>query len=152
MRRKDREKDKAFALEILRECEYATLATINADGTPYCIPISPVLIENTVYFHCAPEGQKLENISKNNAVCISCAGHTKRIPEDFTTEYESTVATGICHIVSDEEEKIMALNKLCEKYAKSNMENFDVSIKKSLHKTCVCKIEITNITGKSNIN
>ena len=151
MRRKEREKDVAFAFAVLRDCEYATLATINADGTPYCIPISPVLIDKAIYFHCAPEGQKLENISKNNAVCISCAGHTKRVPEDFTTEYESTVATGICHIVSDEEEKIMALKKLCEKYAESNMEHFDARIKKTLHRTYVCKIEITKITGKSNI-
>ena len=152
MRRKEREKDASFALKVLSECEYATLATTNPDGTPYCIPISPVLVENSIYFHCAPEGHKLENISKNNAVCISCAGHTKRIPEDFTTEYESAVATGVCQIVSDEEEKIMALKKLCEKYAESNIENADASITKSLHKTCVCKIKITKITGKTNIS
>jgi len=152
MRRKEREKDATFAFAILRDCEYATLATVNTDGTPYCIPISPVLIDKAIYFHCAPEGQKLENISKNNTVCISCTGHTRLIPEDFTTEYESAVATGKCIIVSDEEEKIMALKRLSEKYAESNMEHFDAYIKKSLHRTCVCKIEIAKITGKSNIN
>jgi len=151
MRRKDREKEASFALEVLKDCEYATLATTNADGTPYCIPISPVLVENTLYFHCAPEGQKLENISKNNTICISCVGHTKRIPEDFTTEYESAVVTGKCCVVTDEDEKIAALKALCEKYAKSNMKNFDAYITKSLSKTFVCKIEITKITGKSNI-
>jgi len=149
MRRKDRERDTSFALEVLKNCEYATLATTNPDGTPYCIPISPVLIDKAIYFHCAPEGQKLGNISKNNTVCISCAGHTERIPEDFTTEYESAVVTGKCHIVSNEEEKIMALKKLCEKYAESNIENADASIAKSLHKTFICKIEITKITGKA---
>jgi len=151
MRRKEREKDAAFAFAVLRDCEYATLATVNADGTPYCIPISPALKDKTIYFHCAPEGQKLDNLSKHTSVCISCARHTKLIPEDFTTEYESAVATGKCRIVSDEKEKIMALKMLCEKYAENNMENFDASIKKSLHKTNVCKIEITKITGKSNI-
>jgi nitroimidazol reductase NimA-like FMN-containing flavoprotein (pyridoxamine 5'-phosphate oxidase superfamily) len=159
MRRKDREKDAAYALELLRDCEYATLATINTDGTPYCIPISPVLIGNSVYFHCATEGKKLDNISKNNAVCISCARNVNPIPENFTTEYESAVAFGKCEIVSDESdeakaEKIMALRAICEKYAKSNMDNFDSfneKIAASLHRTCVCKILIEHITGKANI-
>ena len=149
MRRKDREKDAGFALEVLRDCEYATLATINPDGTPFCIPISPVLVEKSIYFHCAAEGQKLENINQNDSVCVSCVRHTKLIPEDFATEYESTVAEGKCYIISDEEEKTMALQKICEKYAKSNMENADARIAESLHRTCVCKIEIKKITGKA---
>jgi nitroimidazol reductase NimA-like FMN-containing flavoprotein (pyridoxamine 5'-phosphate oxidase superfamily) len=151
MRRKDREKDSSFAYEVLRDSEYATLATTNADGTPYCIPISTVLIDNAVYFHCATEGQKLTNIDANNSICISCVRHTKLVPDDFTTEYESTVAIGKCYIVSDDEEKIMALRCLCEKYAMSNMEHFEESVAGSLNKTCVCKIEIESITGKSNI-
>ena len=150
MRRKDRERDESFALEVLRDCEYATLATTNPDGTPYCIPISPVLIENTIYFHCAPEGQKLENINKNNIVCISGVGYTKLIPEKITTEYESAVATGKCYIVTDNEENIMALKAICEKYAKSSMEHFEKKIAEYSHRTCVCKIELMKITGKAN--
>ena len=151
MRRKDRERDAAFALEVLRDCEYATLATINTDGTPYCIPVSVVLIDHAVYFHCAAEGQKLINISRNDAVCISTVQHTKLIPEKFTTEYESAVAAGKCKIVTEEAEKIMALRALCEKYAKSNMERIDKEIAEYLHKTCVCRIDIAQITGKANL-
>ena len=149
MRRKDREKDASFALEVLRDCEYATVATINADATPYCIPVSPVLIENAIYFHCATEGRKLENINNNNIVCISCVRYTKLIPEKFTTEYESAVAVGKCAIVADEKEKIMALREICIKYAKGSTRSFDLVINKSLHKTCVCRIDIEQITGKA---
>jgi hypothetical protein len=151
MRRKDREKDVAFALDVLRDCDYATLATINTDGTPYCIPISPVLVDNTIYFHCAPEGQKLVNISKNNSVCISCVRHTMLVPEKFSLEYESAVATGTCAIVSDEEEKIMAIKKVGEKYAKSAIEHADTKIAKSLQDICVCKVDIIEITGKASV-
>jgi len=80
MRRTDRERDAAFAFDVLRDCEYATLATVNADGTPYCIPISIVLVDKSVYFHRAAEGRKLDNIGKNNAVCISGARHTELLP------------------------------------------------------------------------
>ena len=151
MRRKDRERDASFALEVLQDCEYATLATVNPDGTAYCIPISPVLLGDTVYFHCATEGQKLTNIRQNSTVCLSCVRHTKLLPERFTTEFESAVATGECEIVSNEEEKMMALRIISEKYAKSNMENANAKIAEVLHRTCVCKIEIARISGKANM-
>jgi len=151
MRRKDREKNNIFALEVIHDCEYAALATVNPDNTPYCIPVSPVLINNAIYFHCATEGQKLDNIRKNNNVCISCTRHTKLLPEKFTIGYESAVATGKCEIVFDETEKISALRGICEKYAKSNINNFDTHIAKYINNTCICKIIIEQITGKANI-
>ena len=149
MRRKDREKDAAFALEVMRDCEYATLATTNPDGTPYCIPISPAVQGSTIYFHCALEGQKLTNINKNNSVCISAVRHTKLLPEQFTTEYESAVAFGRCSIVTDDDEKTTALKLFCEKYAKNYMEQAVKKITRLLNDVCVCKIEIEKITGKA---
>ena len=151
MRRKDREKDSAFAMEVIRDCEYIMLATINTDKTPYCIPISHVLVGNSVYFHCATEGQKLLNIEKDNNVCISGVRNVKRVPEGFTTKYESAVASGTCKIINNDDEKIMALRKLSEKYAMSNIDNADSYIAEALNRTCVCKIELDNITGKANI-
>ena len=114
MRRKDRERDTSYAMEILRDSEYAALATVNLDGTPYCIPISFVLFENAIYFHCAPEGQKLTNIDNNNSVCLCCVRYTKILPETFTAEYESAVVTGNCYYVSDDDDKTKILTALCE--------------------------------------
>jgi len=151
MRRKDRERDAVFALEVLRDCEYAALATVNKDGTPYCIPVSPAVLNGAVYFHCAEEGQKIDNIKNNGSVCISGVRYTKMIPGEFTTEFESAVATGKCAIISDKTEKIEALRAICEKYAKSNMDHFDSQIARSIDHTCVCKIQIENITGKANM-
>ena len=150
MRRKDREMDSAFALEVLRDCEYATLATTNPDGTPYCIPLSHVVVGNAIYFHCANEGHKLVNIKFTDSVCISGVRRTSLVPEKFTTEYESAVATGRCSVVTDDEEKIMALIKICEKYAKGYIDHAEAEIAKMLHRTCVCRIDIRHITGKAN--
>ena len=151
MRRKEREKDAVFALEVLRDCEYATLATVNGDGMPYCVPLSPVVIDNLIYFHCAVEGKKLDNIKNNNAVCISGVRYAKYSLERMTVEYESAVASGTCEIVIDEAEKIIVLKAICEKYAKGSAENFDAMIARSLAKVCVCRVEIGQITGKANI-
>ena len=149
MRRKDREQSAEFALGVLRDCEYAALATANHDGTPYCVPISPVLIDGAIYFHCALEGKKLDNILSNPSVCITAVRHTKLLPEKFTTEFESAVAKGICKTVDSDEEKISALRGICEKYAADNIKNADRMISASLTRTCVCKITITEITGKA---
>lgn len=149
LRRKDREKDRNFALEVLKNCEYATLATINLDNTPYCIPISPVLVGEIIYFHCALKGKKLENINNKNQVCLSCVGRTRLVPEEFTTEYESAVVIGKAVMVDNEEEKIMALKMICQKYTTNSSEAIQKEIEKSLHRTAICKITIDQITGKS---
>lgn len=150
MRRTDRERDARFALELFSRCEYATLATVNADGTPYCIPVSPAVAEANIYFHCALEGKKLENIKNNTAVCLSCVGGTRLVPEEFSTEYESAVAAGRCELVTNEDEKRMALRAICEKYAESNMGSFESTVARSLHRTAICKITAEALTGKAN--
>ncbi|MDR2446586.1 MAG: hypothetical protein LBD58_04770 [Treponema sp.] len=38
MRRKDREMDGDFAKQVIDKAAFATLATTNEDGTPYCAP------------------------------------------------------------------------------------------------------------------
>ncbi len=150
MKKKERQTDTKRALSILANCEFATLATINADNTPYCIPISVVLVDKHVYFHCATEGKKIDNILRNSSVCISCVGQTKLLPENFTTAYESTVVSGKCEIVEDETQKIMALKAISEKYASSNMASFEKTVRAWINRTTVCKISIIEITGKAN--
>ncbi len=148
MRRKEREKDEAFAYDVLRDCEYATLATVNPDGTPYCITLSPVLMDGAIYFHCAPTGHKLDNIAQNPAVCLSAACDTRLLPQEFSTQYRSAVVFGRCDVVTEEAEQIAALRAICEKYAADNLAQVDAVIARSLHRTCVCKITIKYLTGK----
>ena len=149
MRRKDREMSPEFGLQVIGDCEYGTLATVNDDGTPYCIPVSPVLGDGVVYFHSAGAGQKVSNIRRCQDVCLSAVGRTRLVPEEFTTKFESGVITGRCSEVLDEAEKVEALRLICEKYAPSNMAGFDAAIARSLGRTAVFRIEIGQVTGKA---
>ncbi len=151
MRRKDRQIDEEAAKKLLCECEYATIATTDEDNSPYCIPISPVLLDDIIYFHCANEGKKLTNILNKPNICISCVKDVKLVPEKFTTQYQSAVAFGECFIVEQDTEKETALKSICEKYAYSNMGAFKDYLKRYINATTVCKIHIKKITGKSNI-
>ena len=92
MRRKNREISKECAYDIIRSSEYGFLSTVSEDGSPYCIAISHALVGNDIYFHCAKQGHKIDNIIKDNRVCFTAVGKTNILPEEFTTEYESAVA------------------------------------------------------------
>jgi nitroimidazol reductase NimA-like FMN-containing flavoprotein (pyridoxamine 5'-phosphate oxidase superfamily) len=152
MLRKDREMPAELALSIVDKCEYAALATVNEDGSPYCIPISIVRDGNSIYFHCAHEGQKSANMKNNSKVCVACVGNT-RVPDNkFTTEYESAVVFGVAKEVDSEQDKTHALRLLCMRHTPGNMDAFDEAIAKSLSRTAVWRIEIEQVTGKRNMN
>lgn len=135
MRRKERAMTEEEARRVLDACEYAVLSMADPDGKPYAVPISPATVGNTVYFHCAPAGYKLECMEHEPDVCLVCAGGVVPIPEQFSTAYQSVVAFGRAEPVTDDTEKIHALRLICEKYAPSNMGGFDEAIRNSLART-----------------
>lgn len=149
MKRKDREMDKKFALHIIDEkSKYSVVSMILPDGTPYCVPLSIIRIENSLYFHCAAEGLKITALSTNPQVCVSFVGDVNPLKDKFTTEYESAIVKGKAFFVSDVQEKINALKAICLHYTPENMSEFDISIEKSLSRTFVVRIDIDEITAK----
>ncbi len=170
MRRTDRERDEAFAKQVVDKAEYAVLAVTEADGQPYCVPISAARHGNCVYVHGSYEGRKMAALRANPRVCLTFVGDVAVAPpidaEDlerakqsgqpvgsyvsskFTTSYESAVVFGTAVIVEDEAEKIRGLRILSEKYTPDNMEYFHLAIAASLDVTCVIRIDMASITGK----
>ncbi len=148
MRRKDREMPEDFAWIVADKCEWAVMSMIGKDNLPYCIPISIVRIDDVIYFHSAMEGEKISCLKQNNNVCLSCVGDTYRLPNDFTTEYESAIIKGQAYEVTEDIEKIAALKALCIRHTPTNMVNFDSAIERSLFRTAVWGIKVKSITGK----
>mgnify|MGYP000870720156 CR=1 FL=1 len=150
MRRKDNEKDRDFAFEVIDKCSYATLSMSLPDGKPYAVPISVARSGNALYFHCAKEGAKLDAMRKNPYVCVVCVGSTRELATRFTMAYESAVVFGKAGEIYDDAEKIFALRMLSERYTPLNMPDFDKAIEKNLAQASVWRIEIDEITGKCN--
>ena len=147
MRRKDIEMNEDFAFSVLDKAPFVTLSMVNEDK-PYSVPVSIARDNDILYFHCALEGTKIDILNKNNNVTLTAVSKCKPRPIDFTLEYESAVVNGKAFSVTDEKEKIYALKLICEKYALSNMDNFENAINRSLHRTNIIKIEIDDIYGK----
>jgi nitroimidazol reductase NimA-like FMN-containing flavoprotein (pyridoxamine 5'-phosphate oxidase superfamily) len=139
-----------FALEVADKCAYAVMATVNPDGTPYCIPLSMAREGEWIYFHCAKEGHKIDNLSFCNRVCVSCVGDVKAKSGEFTLEYESAVIFGTACEVTGSEEKLFALRLISERYTPEVMASFDEVAEKALNHTGIWKIHIDGISGKRN--
>lgn len=150
MRKKERERDIVFAKKVFASAKYASLATVDQDGNPYCIPVSPVFYKGCFYFHSALEGEKIRNIQTNPKVCMSCVGSMKVVEEKFTVAYEAAMVKGSCEKVEEKEEKWQALLAICERYAASSRDQFEKMIKAFYDRTAVYKIIPEEITGKQN--
>ncbi len=138
--------DAAFALEVLDKAPYVTVSFTRPDGSPYGVPLSLARTdEKTFYFHCAPEGEKLDCIAANPMVALSAVTRcTPTVgPKDgsFTLQYKSAMAIGRAELVKDNPEKIMALRAICQRFLPSHMAAFDAAIERSLDRTAVVKIK-----------
>ncbi len=143
-----------WAFEIMDKAPYITVAMTEEDGTPYAVPLSLVRVDdNTFYFHGAMEGKKMDIIRNNPKVWLSAVTKCKPTvgPKDgsFTLEFKSAMAQGVAEIVTDEAEKIKALRAICERFLPKHMDAFDASIARSIGRTAVVRITLTEPpTGK----
>lgn len=147
MRRHDKEISSEEAARILESAEYGILSTTGEDGYAYGVPLSYAYKDNCIYFHCARDGQKLDNIKHNDRVSFCVVGATELLPEEFSTRYESVIAFGRASEVFDQE-KQEALVAILEKYSSQFMDKGMEYINKDSRLTRVIKIEIEHMTGK----
>ena len=148
MRRNDREISENETLSILKSAEYGVLSTVSKSGIPYGVPLSFCIIGRDLYFHCAVEGRKIENLNQNNLVSFCVVGDTEVLADEFGTKYESVILSGKV-IEVFEQTKRSALEGLLEKYSSPYMESGLKYIDKLIDKTRVYKIEIEDMSGKS---
>jgi len=148
VRRTDREIPREEALAILDKAEYGVLSTVDGQGQPYGVPLSYVFRDGYIYFHCATDGQKLDNIASNPRVSFCVVGATRLLPDRFATEYESAVAFGVAREVSGAE-RYAALVWLLEKYCPGFIEAGKRYIDQKDQATKVVKIEIEHVSGKA---
>ena len=148
MRKADGQKDAQWALEVFDKAPYVTVSMVRPDGTPYGVPLSLIRKdENTFYFHCAEEGEKLDCLKKNPTVSLSavskCSPKFEEDKQNFTEHYHSAMAVGRAEIVTDRQEKIEVLRLLCQRLLPQHMEHFDNAIARSLDRTAIVKIVLT---------
>lgn len=148
MRRKDRKITTEEAFSILENGEYGILSTVSKDHEPYGVPLNYCLINAHIYFHCAVDGKKIENLRHHPRVSFCVVGRTQIMPEKFGTRYESCMVEGLSSEAFGAE-KQMALEGLIRKYSNAFFAEGLTYIEKSGDRTRVFKISIASVSGKA---
>lgn len=151
MRKTERERNTAFAMQVFRDATYTTLSLVAPDGKPYAVPVNAVTNGKVFYFHCAGEGMKLDILRQNSAVCLSAVSYAAIVPEKLTALYRSAVVKGTAEIVTDLDEKAHALRLITEFYAPKYISMLDTRAD-CARRAGIVKIIPTEITGKEGLD
>jgi nitroimidazol reductase NimA-like FMN-containing flavoprotein (pyridoxamine 5'-phosphate oxidase superfamily) len=148
MRRKEKEiTDKELIEDIILSSSVCRLA-LSDNNHPYIIPLCFGYEDNTLYFHSAPEGKKLDMLKNNSNVCFEFdIDHRIVKAEDacgWSMSYRSVIGFGKASIIDDPKAKIKAIHAIIQRYAGKPLPYS----KATLHHTVIIKVEIERITGK----
>lgn len=149
MRRKDLEIAERTEIEaIIEEARVCRLGMCDGDQ-PYVVPLSFAYRDNTLYFHTAMEGKKLDILERNPKVCFEldlgdALDQRGDHAWEFAVKYRSVIGFGTASFIEEPEEKAAALDIFVEHYGVSPEEYPE----KLLEVTKVIKVEIDSMTGK----
>ena len=162
MRRKHSEvTDPEEIARILSMTNIGRMATIGKDGFPYITPVNFVSLNGNIYFHCAPRGEKLDNLKENPRVCFEVdvplayldrALDPTRPICHLHQYYHCVIIRGTGAVVEDTDLKVAALNALVAKHeGHDNFEPVEASMPQC--KAChVVEIKPESVTAKSDFS
>ena len=145
---------------ILSLTNIGRMATNGQDGYPYIIPVNFVNLDGNIYFHCAPRGEKLDNLIRDPKVCFEVDVPLSYIDIGLDPSrpicqlhqfYHCVIIRGTASVVKDSTLKVAALNALVAKHEKT--EDFQkVTKDMSGFKACeVIEIKPDSISAKSDL-
>lgn len=156
MRRWKKEiKDRTVIVELLNTCHVGRLGTIGKDGYPMVKPLNFAYHDGKIYFHTAKEGEKIEDIKRDNMVCfevdlpIAYVKGTMADPCKAEYLYRSVIIKGKAYIVENKDEQIFALRCLMKKYQPEG--GYGDFLEEKLQITGIVRIDIEEMVGKEDL-
>ncbi len=147
--------DPAIIIDLLNTCHIGRLGTVGSDGRPMVKPLNFAYHEGRIYFHCAREGEKLDDIRRDNRVCfevdlpLAYVKGTTENPCRAEYLYRSVIARGRAIIVEDRVERLLGLDCLMAKYQPEAGHRPYPEDKLAL--TCIVRIDIEEMSGKEDL-
>ncbi len=146
--RKDREIISRDEIEsIINKAFVCRLGMVDENG-PYIVPLSFGYRENSLYFHCAKEGRKLDILKKNKRVCFEIDTDHEIVEFEkackWGMKYKSVIGFGNALFIEDMESKKTALGIIMHHYSGRSFEFEEKEVKRVV----IFKVEIESMTGK----
>ena len=146
--------------EFLHQEHVGRISTIDENGYPQIIPMNFVFLNDAVYMHSHPRGEKIQNFKRNDKVGFEVDRELEFLPSYFEdpknasladTLYISVVVKGIASLVNDRDEKTLALNGLMKKYQPEGGYDPITADMRVLDGVAVIKIIPKSLQGKYKI-
>ena len=146
--------------KFLNQEHVGRISSIDENGYPQIIPMNFVFLDDAVYMHSHHRGEKIQNFKRNEKVGFEVDRELEFLPSYFEdpknasladTLYISVVIKGIASLVTDRDEKTLALNGLMKKYQPEGGYDPLTSDMRVLDGVAVIKIVPKSLTGKYKI-
>lgn len=151
LRRKEKEMVDPREVEAVLEKAMAGRLGTCFNGEPYVVPLSYVYHNGRIIFHCAMEGKKMENITRNPRVCFE-VDTGEPVPAEkpcsFGFRYESVIIDGRARVLVDPKMRLEALRALTDKYAPGKGDMLTEEELNDYQNLAVVEIIIDEMTGK----
>jgi nitroimidazol reductase NimA-like FMN-containing flavoprotein (pyridoxamine 5'-phosphate oxidase superfamily) len=153
MRRKDKEiRDRNIIEQLLSGSDICRIAMIDGNR-PYLVPLNYGYAGNTLYFHSASSGKKIDILKQNNRVCFEIENHNEiirdEIPCEWTAKYRSLIGYGTIEFITGFEEKKKGLDVIMAHYGKTGINNY---MDNHIENMIILKLNIEEISGKQSGN
>lgn len=147
-RKKNHVTDSSEMENVIRSSQIMRLA-LCLDNEPYVVPMSFGYDGDAIFFHCAPEGLKLDILNRNPRVCClfehGLAFDPKGAsPCSWGFFYATVVVHGKAVRITDPSEELAGLQSITDHYA-ADGEKVPTD---RIEKVEVWKIVILDMTGK----
>lgn len=151
MRRKDKEiLDQNTIQEILLKSEICRISLNDIDYS-YILPLNYGYQDNSLYFHCAKLGKKVDLIRKNNKASFLIEQYYEIAKDDisckWTTKYRSIIGCGTIEIINEIEQKRNGLDVIMKHYGKFDNEYSN----KQLENVLVLRLNIEKLKAKQSV-
>ena len=152
MRRRDKQiTDRALIDTIIYKATVCRLA-LASEKRPYLIPVAFGYDGNSLFFHTAMSGKKIDYFFDNNLVCFEFENNVRlhkdeNIACNWTFEYESVIGYGEIQELLTENDKIVALNQIMRQYSG---QTWPINAQ-DLASTRLWQIKINSISAKKSV-
>jgi nitroimidazol reductase NimA-like FMN-containing flavoprotein (pyridoxamine 5'-phosphate oxidase superfamily) len=142
--------DRAEILALARGARFVTLALCRG-GEPYITAVNHVLDEAgaALWFHCAPEGRKLDFIRANPQVWGQALEDRGYVEGECEHAYRSAHFAGRAELVEDAGEKRHALEMLIDRHEPDPGPVKARLLQRDLAKVGIVRVNITDWFGKT---
>jgi nitroimidazol reductase NimA-like FMN-containing flavoprotein (pyridoxamine 5'-phosphate oxidase superfamily) len=151
MRRKRQQLSDEDCLAILERSTSGTLALLGDNDYPYAVPISYVYANNSLFFHSALSGHKIDAIKNHDKASFCIIDKDEIHGDEYTTYFRSVIAFGQIMIIEDPSEKLIAAQMLGRKYNPGQEKALEKEIEKGFSRMAIIRMEIEHVTGKEAI-